>query len=252
MTIDLLTVAMAAFFAGVVDAIVGGGGLITVPALFTTFPGLSPALLLGTNKCSSIFGTTVAAGHYAQRIQLEWRWLLPATVAAFCGALLGAWTLTQADPQLLRQLLPVVLCIVLAYIYLNPQLGLVHAPRLAPRHALQLTLAAGVAIGWYDGFFGPGTGSFFIFVLVRWVGLDFLHASAYAKVLNVATNLATLMLLSAAGLVWWQAGLIMAGANMMGGMVGARLAIRHGAPLVRKLFMLVVLALIVKTAWPVI
>ena len=250
LSIDLGMVAAAAFFAGVVDAIVGGGGLITVPALFTTYPNLSPALLLGTNKCSSVFGTSVAACNYARRVTLDWRWLLPATVAAFAGALLGAWTLTQMDPRLLRQLLPGILCAVLVYTLCNPRLGLTHAPRQNVRHTLLITLGVGAVIGWYDGFFGPGTGSFFIFLLVRLVGLDFLHASAYAKVLNVATNLAALLLLASVGQVWWLAGLLMAAANVAGSLCGTHLAIRHGAGLVRKLFILVVLALIIKTGWP--
>lgn len=248
MSIDLLTVAMAAFFAGVVDAIVGGGGLITVPALFTTFPGLSPALLLGTNKCSSIFGTAVAARHYAQRIQLEWAWLLPAALVAFAGAWLGAWTLTKIDPIFLRKLLPWILSAVLVYTVIHHQFGRLHQPLHNARLRLCLTMGIGALVGWYDGFFGPGTGSFFIFLLVRLLRVDFLHASAYAKVLNATTNLAALLLLAAHGAVWWQVGLAMAAANVAGSLLGTALALRHGAGLVRGVFIVVVALLILKTA----
>ncbi|WP_047516753.1 TSUP family transporter [Methylophilus sp. Q8] len=245
---ELWLVVAAAFLAGVMDAMVGGGGLVTVPALLSTYTSLPPALLLGTNKCSSVFGTTVAAWRYSHRVQLDWTWLAPAALVAFVGAGLGAWTLTWMDPQFLRKLLPWVLLLVLVYTLKSPQFGLHHAPiRQSARARLWLALAIGAGIGWYDGFFGPGTGSFFIFLLVRWLGQDFLHASASAKVLNATTNLAALLMLAATGHVWWQAGLIMAVANVAGSLVGTALALKHGAGLVRRVFMLVVVLLILKT-----
>lgn len=244
---DLLLVAAAALLAGAVDAIVGGGGLITVPALFATYPQLAPAYLLGTNKCASVFGTLVAATRYARRVSLDWRWLLPAALLAFAGSLSGAWALTQVDPSLLRRALPWMLCAVLVYTLVNRQLGLVHAPQHTTRRTMRLTLALGALIGCYDGFFGPGTGSLFIFLLVRMLGIDFLHASAAAKVLNLATNLAAVLWLAATGHVWWQVGLIMALANIAGSLLGTMLALRHGAVLVRKVFIVVVLFLVWKT-----
>ncbi|WP_024930767.1 TSUP family transporter [Methylophilus sp. OH31] len=245
---ELWLVVAAAFLAGVMDAMVGGGGLVTVPALLSTYTSLPPALLLGTNKCSSVFGTTVAAWRYSHRVQLDWTWLAPAALVAFVGAGLGAWTLTWMDPQFLRKLLPWVLLLVLVYTLKSPQFGLHHAPiRQSARARLWLALAIGAGIGWYDGFFGPGTGSFFIFLLVRWLGQDFLHASASAKVLNATTNLAALLMLAATGHVWWQVGLVMAAANVAGSLVGTALALKHGAGLVRRVFMLVVVLLILKT-----
>jgi len=245
---ELWLVVAAAFVAGVMDAMVGGGGLVTVPALLSTYPSLPPALLLGTNKCSSVFGTTVAAWRYSHRVRLDWAWLAPAALVAFVGSGLGAWTLTWMDPQYLRRGLPWVLLLVLVYTLKTPQLGLQHTstPHSAKSH-LWLALAMGAGIGWYDGFFGPGTGSFFIFLLVRWLGQDFLHASASAKVLNAATNLAALLMLAATGHVWWQVGLVMAVANVAGNVLGTALALKHGAGLVRRVFMLVVALLILKT-----
>jgi uncharacterized membrane protein YfcA len=246
---ELAIVACASFLAGLVDSIVGGGGLILVPALFATFPGTAPATLLGTNKCASVWGTSFAAVQYVRRVDLSWRWLLPAASAALVGGFTGAWSITLLDPGFLRKLLPLLLLAVLVYTLLNRNLGLHHAPTLSPTRLLLTATAFGAVIGWYDGFFGPGTGSFFIFLFVRWLGFDFLHASAAAKVLNVATNLAALALFSMRGHVWWEVGLVMAAANVAGSLTGTRLALRHGAQLVRRVFIVVVSALILKTAY---
>lgn len=242
-------VGAASFLAGMMDAMVGGGGLITVPALLSTYPSASPSLLLGTNKCSSVFGTTVAAVRYGRRVKLEWAWLLPAALVAFAASWSGAWTLTKTDPQLLRKLLPLILLGVLLYMLAHRQFGLLHKPRhsIAKRSLLGMGIAA--LIGWYDGFFGPGTGSFFIFLFIRLLGVDFLHASASSKVLNATTNLAALLMLAATGHVWWQVGLGMAAANIAGNLVGSSLALKHGAVLIRRMFILVVTLLLLKTGW---
>lgn len=227
---------------------VGGGGLLTVPALFSAYPAAPPVLLLGTNKCASVAGTSVAAWRYSRRIRLDWAWLAPATLIAFASAALGAWTLTWLDPAFLRKGLPWVLMMVLLYTLTYPQFGLQSSLTSHPtRLRLWRALAIGALVGWYDGFFGPGTGSFFIFLLVRWLGQDFLQASASAKVLNVSTNLAALLMLSAAGQVWWQVGLAMALANIAGSLLGTMLAFKHGAALIRRVFIVVVIILIVKT-----
>ena len=246
---DVWLVVVAAFLAGVMDAMVGGGGLVTVPALLSTYPSLPPALLLGTNKCSSVFGTAVAAIRYAQRVRLDWAWLLPAALVAFAGSWLGAWTLTRVDPDILRKLLPLILLFVLLYTLKHRQFGLLYSPLRTPRTRLLSAMGIGGLIGWYDGFFGPGTGSFFIFLLIRLLGLDFLHASASSKVLNAASNLAALLLLAATGHVWWQVGLAMAAANVAGSLLGTALALKHGAVLVRRVFIVMVILLILKAGW---
>lgn len=249
MTIEWLAVAAASLLAGLVDAIVGGGGLVLVPALFAAFPAASPATLLGTNKCAGVWGTSVAAVQYVRRVSLGWRWLLPAAGAALAGSFAGAWSLTQVDPSFLRKLLPFLLTAVLLYTLANRSLGIAHAPSRTPRQTLALAVGIALVVGWYDGFFGPGTGSFFVFLFVRLLGFDFLHASATAKVLNVATNLAALALLAARGHVWWQVGLVLAACNVVGSLLGTRLALKHGAVLVRRVFVVVVAALIVKAAY---
>lgn len=246
---ELALVALASLFAGCVDAIVGGGGLILVPALFGMYPGAAPATLLGTNKGSGIWGTAWATWQFSRRVQLSWAALLPAALAAFAGSFAGAWALTLVNPDGLRKALPLVLLAVLAYTLARKDLGRHHAPRFAGAAQALPACAIGMAVGFYDGFFGPGTGSFFVFLFVRWLGYDFLHASASAKLLNTATNAAALLLLGFKGHVWWQVAAVLAVANVIGSLIGTRLALRHGAGFVRVAFIAVVAALIAKTGW---
>ena len=245
---ESVLVTAASFFAGLMDAIVGGGGLILVPALFAAYPAAPPATLLGTNKSASVWGTAFAALKYSRRVELRWRALLPAAVCALVGSFVGAWSVTQMDPAVLRKALPFILLAVLVYTLVKKNLGTIHQPHLNRNRERLIACAIGVLVGWYDGFFGPGTGSFFIFLLVRFLGYDFLHASASAKLLNVATNVAAIALFAMKGHVWWQIGLMMAAANVAGSFVGTHLALKHGAGFVRWVFVLVVGALIIKTA----
>jgi uncharacterized membrane protein YfcA len=244
---DSLLIALAAFFAGTVDAIVGGGGLILTPALFAVFPNTAPATLFGTNKCAAICGTTYAAMRYTRQVRLRWGSLLPAAAFALAGSFIGAWCVTLADPTFLRQLLPVILLAVLIYTLVKKDLGQQHRPHENPTMEMIYACLIGGAIGWYDGFFGPGTGSFFIFLFVRFLGYDFLNASASAKLLNVATNAAAITLFAFKGQILWQVGLMMAVANVAGSFVGSHLALKHGSGFVRWIFVAVVSLLIIKT-----
>lgn len=246
---ETLFVVAASVLAGCIDAIVGGGGLVLVPALFGAFPAAAPATLFGTNKAASVWGTAFASAQYARRVTLPWASLWPAALVALVGGALGAWAATQVDAQGLRRALPFVLLAVLVYTLWRKDLGRHHAPRLTGARQTLVASAIGGVVGFYDGLFGPGTGSFFVFLFVRWLGFDFLHASAAAKLLNVATNLAALALFAATGHVWWPLGLAMAVANVAGSLLGTRLALRHGAGFVRGVFIVVVVALIVKTGW---
>ncbi len=246
---DLLIVSLASLLAGFVDSIVGGGGLILVPALFATFPQTHPATLLGVNKSAGIWGTGFSTWQFSQRVNMHWATLLPAAVAGFAGSFAGAWMVTVASPNFLRLLLPLVLLAVLAYTLAHKNLGRVHAPRLQGRAEMLAASAIGLGIGFYDGFFGPGTGSFFVFLFVRLLGYDFLNASASAKLLNTATNLAALILFALKGLVWWHFALVLAVANVVGSLLGTRMALQRGAGFVRGVFIAVVGALILKTSW---
>ncbi len=246
---ELLLVSLASLLAGLVDSIVGGGGLILLPALFATFPQAAPATLFGTNKSASIWGTAFATFQYSRRVVLPWRSLLPAAVSGLLGSLAGAWAVTLVDPSLFRKALPFLLTALLAYTLARKELGRKHAPRFSGHREALVASGVGVVVGFYDGFFGPGTGSFLVFAWVRLLGYDFLNASASAKLINTATNFAALMLFTWQGHVWWHLALAMALANVVGSLIGTRLALRHGAGFVRQVFIFVVLALILKTAW---
>ena len=246
---ELLIVSLASLLAGLVDSIVGGGGLILVPALFAAFPAAHPATLFGTNKSASVWGTAIATAQYSRRVQMRWAALLPAAAAGFGGSFAGAWVVTVIDPGFLRRLLPFILLAVLLYTLSRKELGRTHAPRFAGRHEIGVASGIGVIIGFYDGFFGPGTGSFLVFLFVRLLGYDFLNASASAKLINTATNLAALILFAAKGHIWWHFMLAMALANVVGSLLGTRLALKHGAGFVRGVFIVVVTALIMKTGY---
>ncbi len=247
LNVSLMLLASAA--AGLVDAIVGGGGLIIVPSLFGLFPQAVPATLLGTNKAASIWGTGWAAWQYAKQVKLPSMRLLGAIVAAMLGALLGAWLATRVPASRFRGALPIVLAAVWLYTLWRKDMGRHHTPHWSSQTETLLATGMGAAIGFYDGIFGPGTGSFFVFALVRLLGWDFLHASAGAKRLNFATNVAALAWFIPSGHVAWALSLPMAVANVAGSAVGTRLALRHGAGFVRVAFLIVVGALILKTGW---
>ncbi|MCQ8895648.1 TSUP family transporter [Limnobacter humi] len=238
---------MASFGAGLIDAMVGGGGLIQVPALFGLLPGQGHATLLGTNKISSVVGTSFAAYRYSKAIQVPWNAVLPATVMALFGAYAGAYVVTQISTEVLRLLLPVLLVAVALYTFVRKDLGSVHAPKYTREHERLFGALLGLAIGFYDGFFGPGTGSFLMVAFVVFFGFDFLAATAGAKMVNVACNLASLAWFAPSGHVLVGLGLVMAVFNLAGARVGAGLAIRKGAGFVRKALLLVVCLLIIKT-----
>lgn len=239
----------AAFLAGCVDAVVGGGGLIQIPSLFAVFPGAAPATLFGTNKCASVFGTASAGWRYARRVALPWRAVLPAALAAFVFSYLGAAAVAWLPKALLRPLVLVLLVAAAAYTLARKDFGQLHRPAHAGWRELALATLLGMAIGFYDGFFGPGTGSFLIFLFVRCFGFDFLHASASAKIVNVATNLAALAYFLPAG--HWLPGIAVAMAlcNVAGSLAGSRLALRHGSAFVRRVFIAVAGLLILRFAW---
>ncbi|MFY7867102.1 sulfite exporter TauE/SafE family protein [Roseateles sp.] len=247
--LEILTVALASLMAGFIDAVVGGGGLILVPALFGVFPQAAPATLFGTNKGASIWGTAWASGQYARRVSLNWWALLPAAGVALLGSFAGAWTVTLVSAEFLRKALPLILLLVLVYTLLRKDMGRHHAPRFSGRAETLVAAAIGLVIGFYDGFFGPGTGSFFVFLFVRLLGYDFLHASATSKLMNTATNAAALTLFAFKGHVWWHLAAVMAVTNVLGSLVGTRVALARGAGFVRGMFIVVVSALILKTAW---
>ena len=236
----------ASFFAGFIDSIAGGGGLIQLPALLIGLPNSDTAEVLGTNKLSSIFGTTTAAALYRKQIKPDPKVLIAMGLPAFLGSAGGAVLASKIPTSSMRPMVLVLLIAVAIYTWFKPDLGKFENLRHQPRRRVQIAAFAGAVIGFYDGIFGPGTGSFLILILVASLGYAFITASAIAKVVNVATNVGAILVFGLHGAVIWQIGIIMGVANISGAVVGARLAIKGGSTFVRKVFLLVTIALIVK------
>lgn len=240
-----------AFLAGLVDAVVGGGGLIQIPALFGFVPSASPTAVLGTNKLSSLAGTGFAAVRFARRVPIHWSSALPAAVSAFIFSFLGARTVAAIPGEILRPMVLVLLVAMAGFTLARKDFGTIHSPRHSGLRERIYAVLLGGGIGFYDGFFGPGTGTFLVFLFVRFFGFSFLGASAASKVVNAATNGAALLYFGFTGNVLYAIGLPMAACNVAGSMVGARLAIRRGSGFVRGLFLLVAGVLILKFAYEI-
>ena len=236
----------ASFFAGFIDSIAGGGGLIQLPALLIGLPKSETAEVLGTNKLSAVFGTTTAAALYRKQIKPDPKVLIAMGLPAFVGSAGGAVLASKIPTSSMRPMVLVLLIIVAIYTWFKPDLGKFENLRHLPKRRVQIAAFAGVVIGFYDGIFGPGTGSFLMLILVASLGYAFITASAIAKVVNVATNVGAIMVFGINGAVIWQIGIILGVANITGAVIGARLAIKGGSTLVRKVFLIVTVALIVK------
>lgn len=241
---------MAAAAAGWVDAVVGGGGLLLLPALFVAAPGLPVATVLGTNKLAAIAGTSTAALTYARRTTIDWSVALPSAGLAVVSAGCGAALVGQIPARAYRPVVLVVLVSVAVFVTLRPKLGVVARPdrRTRARMAAVVALAGG-GIALYDGLIGPGTGTFLVLAFTAVVGSDFLHASAMAKLVNAGTNFGALMVFAATGHVWWLLGAVMAVCNIAGAMVGARMALRRGSGFVRTVLLVVVVVLVGKLGY---
>ncbi|MFC6996098.1 sulfite exporter TauE/SafE family protein [Rufibacter roseus] len=246
---EVVYLCLFAFLAGLIDSVVGGGGLIQLPALFIFLPHVPVPTVFGTGKLSSIAGTTVSMWRYARNVEINWRALLPAAITAFVFSFLGARALSHFNTDLLRPLILVLLVSVAIYTFIRKDFGAIHAPKLPQSKEVWYGVGVGLVIGFYDGFFGPGTGSFLIFIFVGVFGFNFLSASASAKVVNVATNLSALIYFSYKGYILYHIGIPMAISSVLGSVVGTRIALVKGSGFVRKLFLVVVTAIILKFAY---
>jgi uncharacterized membrane protein YfcA len=236
----------ASFLAGFVDSIAGGGGIVQLPALLIGLPNSPTAQVLGTNKLSAVFGTTTAAALYRKQIKPDPKVLAGMAIPAFFGSAAGAVLASRIPTSSMRPMILVLLIAVAIYTWLKPDLGKLENLRHVPKQRIQIGAIAGTVIGFYDGIFGPGTGSFLMLILVATLGYAFITASAIAKVVNVATNIGALIVFGINGAVIWQIGIIMGIANITGAIIGSRLAIRGGSTLVRKVFLLVTVVLIIR------
>lgn len=238
-----------AFCAGLIDSVVGGGGLIQIPALFNVFPATPEAALLGTNKLAAVSGTSVAARSFLGRVHIPWKLILPAAVAAFVMAFLGAATVSFIPRGILRPLVLVLIVVMAIYVFWKKDFGRLQRPLTIGMRERVLSVLIGGAIGFYDGLFGPGTGSFLIFLFIRFFALDFLQASASAKFVNIATNVAALIYFVPSGNVLYLIAIPMAVFNMLGSFTGTWVALKHGTGFVRVLFLSLLLTLILKLAY---
>lgn len=247
-----MLLALAALAAGFVDAVVGGGGLIQLPALVIGMPGASPVQLLATNKLASACGTTVSSVTYYRRVRPHAATFVPLMIFAFLGAAAGAVVASLIPESAFNPIILAVLVVVGTYVLLKPDVGELTELRFDGRRHTAVAMLVGLAIGFYDGALGPGTGSFFVFTLVGLLGYNFLEASAKARMANWATNIASLCVFVPQGAVMWQVGLVMGGANLFGGYIGARTAVAKGSTFVRAFFVVVVSAFIVRIGGDVI
>jgi uncharacterized protein len=242
----VLLMAVAGFAAGWIDAVVGGGGLVQLPALVLGFPGASPAQLLATNKIASIFGTATSSVTYWRRVRPDLRTALPMAAVAFFGAIGGALVGLHIPKAAFNPIILVMIVVVGVYTVARPALGQETALRFDGHRHTVVAMVTGFLIGVYDGALGPGTGSFLVFALVGLMGYAFLEASAKAKIANFATNLGALVVFAPGGHVMWGIGAVMAAANLVGGYVGARTAVARGSRFVRVVFVVVLVAFTVR------
>lgn len=241
---------LVAFAAGWIDAVVGGGGLLQLPALLLV-PGLAPVQALATNKLSSIFGTATASITYVRRVRPDMRTALPMAGLALAGSFGGAAVATLLPAAVFKPVIVLAMLAVLIFVAVRPKMGAATRLRFHGRRHLVVASALGATIGFYDGILGPGTGTFLVIVLVSVLGYDFITSSAKAKVVNLATNLGALALFIPTGSVMWGLGLSMAAMNMAGGYLGSRTAIAKGSGFVRTVFLAVVAVLILTLGYDV-
>lgn len=251
MSVELLLLIIAAFAAGFVDAVVGGGGLIQLPSFVLAYPGLPFATVLGSNKLASFAGTGVATVRYMLTTAVPWRTVLPAVGAALVTAWWGAQLVSYLDKTLVRPVILVLLIAVAVYTFIKKDLGSKRRQQPSGTKAIVLSVLTGALLGLYDGFFGPGTGSFLILIFVTVFGYEFLTASVCAKLVNCATNLAALLYFGLHGNISYTIAIPVALSNMTGSWLGARTALRKGNGFVRVFFLLVVSALILRLSYDV-
>lgn len=247
----LALLALTAFAAGFIDAVVGGGGLIQLPYLLINFPEIKLPVIFGTNKIAALCGTGVSALKYASRVKFNVKLLLVISAACFVASFAGAQVINLIKPALLKPLILAILVVVAVYSFIKKDLGHIHTKNLALNKQLLYGTFIGLAVGFYDGFFGPGTGSFFVLGFVAVLGFDFLHASAYAKVVNCVTNISALIVFVKDGNYIFSFALLMAVFNMTGSYIGSHLALKKGNGFIRIIFLIIVTIMIIKYGYDV-
>lgn len=245
----IISLLFFAFTAGAIDAAVGGGGLIQIPALMGALPHTPTATVFGTNKLASICGTASAAYSYLRQVKLQWKLLAVIAVTACISSFGGAACVAMIPQQVLRPFVLFMLIVIALYTLMKKQFGQVHVQQELTNKMLIIAGIGGLLIGFYDGIFGPGTGSFFIFFFIKYLKVDFLHASALSKIGNFMTNFAALSFFIPTGHVLFSLGLMMAVANVCGSLLGVKMALKYGSGFIRILFLILVSVLICRLAY---
>ena len=236
---------LTGFTAGLVDAIAGGGGLITLPVLLAT--GMPPKLAFGTNKFQSSFGSFTAAFYYSRKGVADPRKAWMGIIMTLAGAGLGAWAVQQIDSDALSGMVPFLLLAIAVYTLFTPKLGEIHTSQRIPQTTFYIV--TGATLGFYDGFFGPGVGSFWAILFVFGLGFDLVKATGYTKVMNFASNIISFAAFLIGGYIWFAGGACMAVGQIVGSRIGSGLAIKRGARFIRPVYITVVLATVVKLVW---
>ena len=245
----VLFLVAASGFAGLVDSIAGGGGLIQLPSLLVALPNTQPSVILGTNKLPSSLGTATATFTYLRRLRPNLRIAILMAVPAFMGSALGARVATLIPKDAFRPIILMALVGVFSYTLIKKDLGLVESKSTNERKNGLTAIFFGLVIGFYDGIFGPGTGTFLMLILVGLLGYAFLEATVTTKIVNLSTNIGAILIFGISGQIMWTLGLTMAIGNVIGGLIGARLAIRGGSRLIRKVFLFATVLLIARLAF---
>ena len=247
----LLLLCLAAFAAGFIDAIVGGGGLVQTPAGLILLPALPVANVIGSLKIPSFTGTVFASVQYLKKVSIQWKLLLVMMALAVPSAYAGSMLLTCVSNSFMKPLLLVVLSLLAVYTYAKKNFGQHSDKSHSVGQQLLYAVLISVVIGFYDGFIGPGTGSFLVLAFIVLLGYDFLNASAHAKMVNLATNFGSIVLFALKGKILWTVALPMAACNGLGGFLGAKLAISKGNAFIRVFFLLIVIGTLVRFGWDV-
>jgi len=249
---SLIALVVLSATAGFIDAIVGGGGLIQIPALLINLPNVTLPTLFGTNKIAALSGTSFSAYQYSKRVKFDYKLLLIIALFAFIASYLGASIVSQLPTEKLKPAMLIILIVIAVYTFLKKDLGNVHTKTLSPIKQQLFGSIIGIFIGFYDGFFGPGTGSFFVLGFVVILGFDFLHASAYAKVINCLTNISALILFIKQGNYILEIALLLAICNVTGSIIGTKLALKQGNKFIRIIFLGIVCLMIVRYGYDVV
>ncbi len=250
-TYIIVLLCLAAFIAGFIDAIVGGGGLIQTPAGLILLPNLPVATVIGTLKIPAFSGTSFAAYQYLKKVDMNWRLLLIMMALAMPSAFLGSTLLTYMSNDFMKPLLLFILSILAIYTYAKKNFGQLVEKDHSEKTQILYAVLISFIVGFYDGFIGPGTGSFFVVAFIALMGFDFLHASANAKMVNLATNFGSICLFMLKGKIIWAIALPMAASNALGGWIGAKLAINKGNGFIRVFFLVVVVGTLIRFAYDV-